>query len=490
MPESAQIIDSQVIDGFTKGLLAAKYDNPKPIPAVHHEMWDLFCSPHPKVAMAAPRSHAKSTAITHAGILSAVLFRWKRFVLLVSDTEGQAAEFLGDIKAELSGNDALRQTFGIRKVLKDTETNVIVECKDGHRFRIQAKGSEQKVRGLKWMGRRPDLIVADDLENDEIVMNPERREKFRRWFMNALIPCGSDTCSVRVVGTILHLDSMLNRLLEDDTWETRRYEAHNADFSEILWPEQFSKERLMAIRAGYEAQNDLDGYSQEYLNRPVATGNSYFNPDYFFDFDRDKNDRWIRPNLEFYAAADFAISEKERADYTVILVAGVDPTGLVYVVDVKKFRGDADVIIEELMATQRMYSPNVFTFETEKIDKAIGPSLNRAMLRERTFLNISKVTPTKSKTTRGKSIQSLHKAGAIRYDKNASWYPDFYSELQTITDSGPRGTHDDSFDAFAYVGLTIDKYFEAQSPEEIEQEEYEEMFEDFHDRGRCASTGY
>ena len=490
MASTEPTINAEMIYGFTGGLLAPKYDNPKPIPPFHEEMWELCCSDAPKVAIAAPRGHAKSTAITHAYILAMMCFRVKSFCLLVSDTEGQAAEFLGDIKAELNGNETLRETFGIHKVLKDTETNIICQFKDGAKFRIVAKGSEQKVRGLKWMGRRPDLIVGDDLENDDIVMNPERREKFRRWFMNALIPCGSDTCWVRMVGTILHLDSMLQKLLNSDTWEHLFYEAHNHDFSEILWPEQYDKERLLGIRADYEAQNDLDGYSQEYLNKPVAHGNAYFNADYFFDFERDKNNKWIKPNLEYYAAADFAISEREKADYTVILVAGVDPEGTVYVVDVKKFRGDADRIIEELLATQKMFKPHVFTFETEKIDKAIGPSLNRAMMRNRTYLNINTVTPVKSKTTRGRSIQAMHKAGAVRYDKEASWFPDFYAEMQTITDSGPRGKHDDTFDAFAYIGLTIDQYFDAMSDKEIEQEEYNEMYDDYADQGRCFSTGY
>ena len=487
---TAQTINAEMIYGFSGGLLAAKYDNPKVIPPFHEELWELFCSDAPKAAAAAPRGHAKSTAITHAYILALMCFGVKSFCLLVSDTEGQAAEFLGDIKAELTGNETLRTKFHIHKVLKETETDIIVQRDDGSKFRIVAKGSMQKVRGLKWLGRRPDLIVGDDLENDDIVMNPERREKFRRWFMNALIPCGSDTCWVRIVGTILHLDSALQRLLEDPTWETLFYEAHNHDFSEILWPEQYSQERLLAIRAGYEAQNDLDGYSQEYLNKPVAHGNAYFNADYFYDFERDKNNKWIKPNLEYYAAADFAISEREKADYTVILTAGVDPEGNVYVVDVNKFRGDSDRIIEELLATQKHYKPHVFTFETEKIDKAIGPSLRRAMMRKRTYLNINTITPVKSKTTRGRSIQAMHKAGAVRYDKEASWYPDFYSELQTITDSGPRGKHDDSFDAFAYIGLTIDQYFDAESDEQLEEDEYQQMVEDYSDLGRCATTGY
>jgi predicted phage terminase large subunit-like protein len=485
----ADIVTAGAVEGITLGLLALKYDNPKPIPPFHLEMWELCTSEAPKVAIAAPRGHAKSTAITHAFILSMVCLKKKSFVLLVSDTEGQATEFLGDIKSELTGNDMLKETFGIDSILKDTETNIVCRFKTGEQFRIVAKGSMQKVRGLKWRGKRPDLIVGDDLENDEIVMNPERREKFRRWLMNALIPCGSDTCWIRIVGTILHLDSALQRLLDDKTWDHLFYEAHNPDFSEILWPEQYSKERLLAIRAGYLAQNDPEGYSQEYLNRPVAVENAFFNKDYFFDFERD-GDKALLPNLEYFAAADFAISEKEKADYTAILVCGVSPDGTVYVVDARRGRWDADQIISELLAVQKMWSPNVFTFETAKIDKAIGPFLEREMRRKRIYMNIVKMTPTQSKTMRARSIQAMHKSGSIRYDKEASWYPDFESELMMVADSGPRGKHDDYFDAFAYCGLTIDQYFEAYSDEEIEDLEYDDFFDDYADQGRCAATGY
>ena len=478
-------ITHEEIDGFTKGLLAAKYDNPKPIPPFHKEMWELCCSEHTRVAIAAPRGHAKSTAITHAYLLAMMLLRVKSFCLLVSDTEGQAVEFLSDIKAELEGNEDLRKMFGVSQLIKATETNVICLLNDGHKFRIQAKGSEQKVRGIKWNGKRPDLIVCDDLENDEIVMNPERREKFRRWFMNALIPCGSDTCWVRIVGTILHLDSMLQRLLEDKTWKHLFYEAEDGQFGNILWPEQYPPERLKSIYAAYKAQNDTEGYSQEYRNRPVAIEDAFFNPDYFKPIDHDD-----LPNLEYFAAADFAISEKEKADNTAIVVGGMSPDGHLYVVDVKKGKWDAQRIIEELIATQRMWKPNIFTFETAKIDKAIGPFLEREMMKTGQYLNIHKETPTQSKTMRASSIRAMHKAGAIYYDTEANWYKDFYEELSMVSDSGPRGKHDDMFDAFAYLGLTVNQFWEAQSDQEIEDEEYDMLFEEHHSLGRCHTTGY
>ena len=483
-------INARVIYSVTKNLLASQYDNPVKIPDFHWEMWDLCCSDAPKVAIAAPRRHAKSTAITYAYVICMMLFKERSFCLLVSDTESQAVEFLGSIKAALTGNEALRKEFGIKQLLKETETDIVCLMNDGHKFRILAKGSEQKVRGIKWLNQRPDLIVGDDLENDDIVLNPERREKFRKWFMNALMPCGSDTCLIRIVGTILHLDSMLNRRMEDPTWAKLFYAAESDGFKNVLWKEKFSGEKLKDIYQGYLADGNPEGYAQEYRNQPVAIENAFFNPDYFYDFERDDDGNWIEPNLEYFAAADFAISEKEKADFTVIIVGGMSPEGLLYIVNVNQFKGDSKMIIDELIATQRHWKPNTFTFETAKIDKAIGPFLEQEQLKQRVYLNIHKETPSQSKTMRARSIQAMHKAGAIRYDKKASWYPAFESELLLVADSGPRGRHDDMFDAFAYLGLTIDQFYDAQSDEEIENEEYEQIFEDYHDQGRDNHTGY
>lgn len=141
------------------------------------------------------------------------MFRDRRYVLVVSDTYKQAVLFLGEIKREFVANDTLRELFGVKEFLTDREDDFIIKFDDGHTARIMALGSEQKVRGLLWDGRRPDLIVGDDMENDELVMNPDRREKFRTWFNNALLPTMSERGIVRIVGTILHMDSLLERFM-------------------------------------------------------------------------------------------------------------------------------------------------------------------------------------------------------------------------------------------------------------------------------------
>ena len=186
-------LSAETVYAFTVGLLQHRFDNPRPTPDFHKELWAYCCLPDKRVAIAAPRGHAKSTAVTLAYCLATVLFRQKQFVIIVSDTETQSIQFLNDVKQELMDNPALRDVFFISRLLKDNEKDIICEMKDGHQFRIMARSSGQAIRGLKWKHKRPDLILGDDLENDEIVMNQDRREKFRQWFFNALLPCLSDT---------------------------------------------------------------------------------------------------------------------------------------------------------------------------------------------------------------------------------------------------------------------------------------------------------
>ncbi|WP_230685414.1 hypothetical protein, partial [Streptococcus pneumoniae] len=84
-------------------------------------------------------------AITTTYTLACLVFRERSYAIIVSDTVTQAVQFLGDIKRELSNNDQLRALFKIKEFVKDADDDFICVCEDGYMFRVQAKGSEQKV---------------------------------------------------------------------------------------------------------------------------------------------------------------------------------------------------------------------------------------------------------------------------------------------------------------------------------------------------------
>lgn len=483
-----QRLTAELIYGFSNTFLHKNFDAPKETPDFHIELWRYVTLPNKYVAIAAPRGHAKSTAITHAFVLALVLFRERKYVLLVSDTEEQAVEFLGDIKRELIENEELIELFKIDRILRDTESNLIVRFKGGDQFRILAKGSNQKVRGRKWRGTRPDAIIGDDLENDEIVMNEERRAKFRHWMYNALLQAGSDNCIFRIVGTILHLDSFLERLMPpmesaatveeplkihsiDTTraWLSVKYKAHPGlnDFSQLLWPEKFTEERLREIRQLFVDDGNSEGYSQEYLNYPIDESTSYFKRDDLIPI-ADKFE-----NLEFYAGVDLAISEKDKRAYTAMVVVGVNPYGKLKVVDVRRFRtNDGLKIIDELFSINQRYKPELITIEDENIAKSIGAFLDRAQIERGIFLNIEKITAVADKMKRARSIQARMRAGQVEFDVEAEWYPALAEELLHF----PKGKYADQVDALAHIGLTLDKINEARTYKEIEDEDAEDEY--------------
>jgi len=482
--ESGIPLDASLIEAFVREYLWHRFDTPQTIPPFHQELWTQWCTASPYVVDAAPRGHAKTTAGTHSFTLAATLFGFRDYVWLVSATEAQAISFLGDIRTELIENEPLIEAFAIHGLSKDNEAEVI--CHSGERiFKIIAKGAEQKIRGTRWRNKRPNLIVCDDMEEDEQVINPDRREKLRRWFLNALIPAGSDDCLVRVLGTVLHLDSLLERLLHDPLWLAHRYAAHASfdDFSNILWPEKFPAERLRQLRASFIHQGNASGYSQEYLNAPVAESDRFFRPEWFVDI---PDEVWGQP-MRFYSAIDFAISQKERADRTAIVTVGILDDGRMVFVDCRAGRWDALEIIEQMFEVHRTFHPELFIAEEGAIRKSLGPFVNVEMRRSGIYLNIIPRVPGKDKQARARSLQARFRAGGVLVDKNAEWYDDFYNEMTTF----PRGAHDDRVDAAAWIGLELESLDPGPALGDMEEEDY--AYEEFKNQllsGRCATTGY
>jgi len=496
------------MEGFVNSVLRKNFDKPAATPDFHKEIWELVTSNSKQVAIAAPRYHAKSTAVTHAYTLASVLFRESRYALIVSDTVTQAVQFLGDIKKELLDNDDLRSLFGVKGFPKDTEDDLIVEMEDGWTFRIQAKGSEQKLRGLKWANLRPDLIIGDDMENDEIVMNKDRRQKFKRWFYGALIPCVSSTGKIRIVGTILHLDSLLENLMpasllsshrgvksliKEDLkeystnvlpWRSVKYRAHTDDFKILLWPEMKTSQEFRMQKDDYVRQGLADVYSQEMLNIPLDITDTFFKKTDFVPIKPEDE----KKNLVYYATCDLAVSQSQRADYSAFVVGGMDEEGKLYCKHVIKDRMDALEIVDTILMIQKIYKPVLFGLEQGTIQKAIGPYLNEEMLKRGEFINTILLKPSGDKLTRARSIQARMRSGACKFDKDADWYQNFEDELLRF----PRDKHDDQVDAWAYLGLMLDRMWEAPTEKELEEEEYGAYVRENNvvDLGRSTICGY
>jgi len=334
-------------------------------------------------------------------------------------------------------------------------------------------------------------------------MNKERRDKMRRWFKGALLPCRADSGIVRIVGTILHNDSLLERLMPNDSdkrttrvglktsstlkgmWKSVKYRAHNEDFSELLWASKKSASEFKMLYEEAVKDGTTDIYSQEYLNVPLDESVTFFKRADFLPVTEED----AKKPLHYYITADLAISESERADYSVFVVAGVDENKIIHIKDVIRERMDGREIVDTLLSLHRIYEPEAIGIEDMQVSKSIGPFLREEMIKTNTYLTLLPLKHGgRDKTSRSRSVQARMRAHGIKFDKGGDWYPIFENECLTF----PRGKHDDQVDAFAYLGLMLDKLIEAPTKEEQEDDEYESEFRESGsgNGGQSATTGY
>lgn len=481
-------LTAEAVRSFSELFLQAGYDGATDSPAVHDEWWDMFCQNFPRVAIAAPRGHAKSTALTLAYTMANIAFRYKKFVVIVGDTEDTANNFLSTIRDQFRINEELRNVFGVKGFERDGVTDCIITFEDGHRARIMTRGAGQKVRGMLWHGTRPDLIMVDDLENDEAVESDDRRKKLKAWLLKALFPAISDERGeIRVVGTILHHDSALKMLLESSSWRSKLYKAHESfdNFSNLLWPEKWTEEKLKAIRQTFIDSGDPEGYSQEYLNDPSDIHNPFFREEDFIPMSEEDRSK---PKT-YYVGCDFALSDKNYSDYSVLVVGGYDADGVLHIVDERRVRtDDTAVIVDELFSVMARWQPMMYIYESGVLANSITPPFQQEMLRRNMFAEVKNYPAVTDKRSRAVPIQQRMRTGGVRYDDMTSWFEDHRHELRRF----PRGKKKDRVDAVAWLGRAINDLAEAPTAEEVYDEEWNEEYYDTMDSVsfETSITGY
>lgn len=437
----------------------------------------MLAAPGKRSAVAAPRGHAKSTVMTLKNVLHAALYGYKQYILLISDTETQAAGFLESIKYELETNPRILRDFGEQMGKKTWKTSSIL-LRSG--CRIDAVGTGQKLRGRRNYQRRPDLILCDDIENDEGVRTAEQRRKTADWFWKAVCKAGDSYTDLVTIGTILHYDSLLARLLDNPgfsskifravlsespspLWEEWRkrftdlsdpkreehaltfYHAHKREMNagaKVLWPQKFSYYDLQVMRL---TEGDA-AFQSEMQNEPINPEDCLFSPAWFQYYDLAALD--LRsPSFRFYGYCDPSLGRTASSDYSAIVTLAVDRnTGLSYVWDADIQRRHPDKIIVDILEKERLLRREtgrgyaLFGAETNQFQWFLKEQLARESARQGLYLPIQGVRSTEDKTMRVETLQPDVKNGYILFRRDQTLL------LQQLSQF-PLGAHDDGPDA-------------------------------------------
>lgn len=268
------------------------------------------------------RGSAKSTIMTLSYPIWAILGeQQKKFVLILSQTQQQARLHLSNIRRELEGNELLRHDLGPFQEEADEWGSVSLVIPQ-YNARISIASSEQSIRGMRHGAHRPDLIIADDVEDINSVKTKEGRDKTYRWCTSEIIPMGSIGTKIIFIGNLLHRDSLLMRFKSEINEGIR-----SAIFKEyplvnnkgaILWtgmyPDQSAIENLR------KKVVDKFSWNREYLLKIIDDVEAVVLPHdihYYKELPNDDN-----KELEYSHHAigiDPAFSLKDHADFTAMV---------------------------------------------------------------------------------------------------------------------------------------------------------------------------
>lgn len=466
-PEFHRELDAIWQDGVLKGLTPSTSGLVKQISRMNG------C----KRVVAAPRGHAKSTSLTFKGTIHAVVYGYKHYPIIISDSSDQAEGFLDNIRVEFEENEAIREDFG-DLTGKVWRSNVLVTSTN---IKVEAIGSGKKIRGRKHRNWRPDLLILDDIENDENVRTPEQRAKLDSWFKKAVSKAGDDYTDIVYIGTLLHYDSLLANTLknpgykaikyravisfspEADLWQEweniftdlsdedheenarKFFEAHREKMlagTEVLWEEKLSYYDLMVMKV----TEGEASFNSEEQNEPINSEDCVFNEewfDYYNEAEMDFKDK----DFQFFGFVDPSLGKTKKSDFSAIItLAKSKVTGYMYVLDADIERRHPDRIITDILEKERWLKRDFgrgykkFGAETVQFQWFLKEELAKASARAGLYLPIEEVPQTSDKTMRIQTMQPDVKNHYIKFNKK-------HKRLLEQMFHFPMGAHDDGPDA-------------------------------------------
>lgn len=214
-----------------------------------------------------PRGHAKST---HISLLIPLWLKFQKeksihVMILVSKSEESADRLLGDLQAELEYNHLLIADYG-KQVVEGSWADGEFKTTDGCLFISLGRG--QSPRGIKDRGQRPDYIIIDDIDDDEMVRNPRRVGETFDWCLSALIGAMEmGRGRFMLIGNRIGKNSILSSFAD-------RPKVHNIRINALdkagnpSWPENYSTEEISEMRSLMGERR----FQKEYMNNPITEG--------------------------------------------------------------------------------------------------------------------------------------------------------------------------------------------------------------------------
>lgn len=429
-----------------------------------------------------PRDHGKSRLIAYRVAWELTKNPTLR-ILYISATANLAEKQLGFIKGILTSEtysrywpDHVHPEDGKRT--RWTNSEIMLDHPSRKKENVRDPSVFTGGLTTSLTGMHCDIAVLDDIVVYENAYTGEGRNKVKSQYSLLSSIEGADA-KEWVVGTRYHPADLYNDLLQmsedlydddgnkvgdDNIYEVfeRPVEDRGDGTGQMLWPRSQRKDgkwfgfdiRVLAKKRGQYL--DKGQFRAQYYNDPSDPDNVPVSSDKFQYFEqkhmRQDNGYWFYKDrrINVFAAVDFAFSLNKKADYTAIVVVGIDHENNIYVLDIDRFKTDRiSEYFEHIMHLSNKWSFRKMRAETTVAQMAIVKQLKELIKQHGLSISIEEFRPNKSQGNKQERISAVLEP---RYDNLSIWhYRGGNTQILEEELSSRNPPHDDVIDALASV---------------------------------------
>jgi predicted phage terminase large subunit-like protein len=349
-----------------------------------------------------------------------------------------------------------------------TDNYIEFRNKEGHCLGIKMFGAKTGLRGTKIFGKRPVVCVLDDLVSDDDSKSRAAMQAIKDTVYKG-VNHALDPTRRKVVfnGTPFNKDDILIEAVESGAWDVNvwpvceRFPCTEEEFCGA-WEDRFtyayvSEQYDMASKTG-----KLSAFMQELMLRITSEEERLV---------QDAEIRWYgRRNLlenqgsfNFYVTTDFATSEKQTADYSVISVWAYNSNGDWFWVDGIIERQKMDKTVDDLFRLVQQYKPQQVGIEITGQQGGFVSWLQREQINRNIWFNFASsdknnttpgIRPITDKLSRFNLVVPWFKAGKFYFPeemKHSKTMGLAMGQLKLVTSSGIKGK-DDFIDTVSQLG--------------------------------------
>lgn len=443
---------------YTSG---GRYEVPPHIRAINETLLEVADGRCKRLMIAMPPRHGKSELISRF-FPPWLLGRYPDRRIILTSYEADFASSWGR-KARNVLEDCGPEVFGVR---------VVSDSRAANRWDIERHQGGMVTAGVGGpiTGRGADVLIIDDpVKNAEEAESATLREKTWDWYRSTAYTRLEPGGAIIVVQTRWHEDDLSGRLLREeaaggDQWKKLILPAIAEENDplgrmpgEVLWPQRYPAERLKEIARTLGSYL----YSALYSQRPQPPGGAKFKRADFRYF-REEGEHYLllmkggtrrvaKTDCWRFQTIDPAASERESADWFVVMTLDVTPCNRILVVDVRRERAETTQHDRIMAESKGNWRPSYQAVES----KSFGLNIFQRM-RNKGYA-ITELKADTDKVSRSLPAQAMMEAERIFFKEGAHWLMgDNNDGLEPELIAFNKGKHDDQVDCLSYAAIEID----------------------------------